>query len=763
MIPQSWPASDATPGPGLHRTGDIGVASDWRDLSYDWTPILTATGVTIYAYLRDTYDQQRSLFPYLLPQGPLIAEMQAMLGKATDWSLRGPEYLLATTGLVQVEVGYGQTADPDHPQRTRVAYYTVGRLDHPILDWSMVQQVLDAVLVALAPDGSLTDRSGQRKQAQAALRTLGQAGFLHPRPDRVFWTLGAWPNLLPTLIMDERWVALFTHLHGADAVPRYRQQARAWVESAQRTRERLLQHNAVIQDLIHTAQRQLPGGPRGGSGAGGAGHGSSATLGAPATDPATSGEAIRVTQPASVADVSLGCRQAVRVTQPASATSAAGSHRDALHATRPARSDMSLQRDQLTSRCREMNIFPAATNILPEADDLPLVEPHLRDAELASTRLDTAFWVAVNQILYGVAQRYPHTPGEKKAAERRFKRHAIPTGAVLAALRAVMTLPSERQPRRFADALRLPVFHACLQHALALLPARSEATRAEQWPDFLQAYRTVGVPHGRRDVSAAEYQVLAHLFERHADACWEVLSRVAARATPVKLTALYLKAAVANNARAATVTALHMQAASAPCRHGALAVGRPDAAGVDARAALLDREQLSPHLLTPEMTLDLLQAWIDEADARQDTLQNRKGWLIWGIESGYWPADHPKLPPRPPSAQRLVPPLAWTSPQPRPPAADLPPPTPLASSPTLVALWTTVQAELARHLPPVEFDTWLRATALAELADGTATIATPNVFARDKLEGRYVPPIRAALQAILGYAVDVQVVIGGAP
>jgi hypothetical protein len=63
MIPQSWPASDATPGPGLHRTGDIGVASDWRDLSYDWTPILTATGVTIYAYLRDTYDQKRKCKP----------------------------------------------------------------------------------------------------------------------------------------------------------------------------------------------------------------------------------------------------------------------------------------------------------------------------------------------------------------------------------------------------------------------------------------------------------------------------------------------------------------------------------------------------------------------------------------------------------------------------------------------------------------------------------------------------------------------------
>jgi chromosomal replication initiator protein len=72
-----------------------------------------------------------------------------------------------------------------------------------------------------------------------------------------------------------------------------------------------------------------------------------------------------------------------------------------------------------------------------------------------------------------------------------------------------------------------------------------------------------------------------------------------------------------------------------------------------------------------------------------------------------------------------------------------------------------VQAELSRAVPPEVFATWLSATHLAELRDGTAIIATPNVFARDKLADDYLPLLTTTLQTVLGYPAQVQIVIGG--
>jgi chromosomal replication initiation ATPase DnaA len=59
-----------------------------------------------------------------------------------------------------------------------------------------------------------------------------------------------------------------------------------------------------------------------------------------------------------------------------------------------------------------------------------------------------------------------------------------------------------------------------------------------------------------------------------------------------------------------------------------------------------------------------------------------------------------------------------------------------------------------------EFTTWLSTTWLVEVVDGVATIATPNVFARETLEGRFLPLITAALHTVLGSAVQPQIVIG---
>jgi hypothetical protein len=366
----------------------------------------------------------------------------------------------------------------------------------------------------------------------------------------------------------------------------------------------------------------------------------------------------------------------------------------------------------------------------------PPVAPHLRPAELSSTRQDAAFWQAVNQILSGSAQRYPHTPGEKKAAERAFKRAAIPIGVVLAALRAVMTLPPATRPARFGDALKLPAFHAAVQEALALLPTLAPLpTTGRDWHAFLHTYRQRGDGQGLRDVPPTAYAALHALFTAQPDDCWQVLERWQA-APPPRVSPATLRRAVA----------YHRQARLQPSLpwHGA----EPARGSDDPRRALLVQAGLSPHLLTRGMSEDYLRAWLQEADARAAELTNRVGWLTWGIRSGHWPHEHPQLQGRRASERRPPPP---------PPA---PPPTPIsAEQQAWQALWSAVQTRLSADVGAQEYATWLENTALLELTPGQAVVGTPNIFARETVAEQYAPLIAAALQQQTRQSIQVQVVL----
>lgn len=75
-------------------------------------------------------------------------------------------------------------------------------------------------------------------------------------------------------------------------------------------------------------------------------------------------------------------------------------------------------------------------------------------------------------------------------------------------------------------------------------------------------------------------------------------------------------------------------------------------------------------------------------------------------------------------------------------------------------IWQAALGDLELQLPKSEFNTWLRETTLVEVEHNQAIIGTPNIFAREVLEGRYHEPIRSTLSSLLGYPVDVQVVIG---
>ena len=780
------PTAATTSLPALFRAGDIGVSSEWRDISYDWPPLLTAAGVSIYSYLRDTYDHQRSLRPFILnPDGPTKTRIQQMLGYRTSWAIQGPEYLLSTVGLLHVEVGYGPSLDPERPKRTRVAYYVVGRLDHPVLDWSMLDRVLDALMPALDNAPGEHGAAERQRKAQAALRSLAQAGMLQDTdPDDLLYPYGAWPTLLPTLTDDARWIALFTQIHGVDAVVRYRRHARAWVEYVQRAAARLTEENRAIGDHLLAAQRRGPHG--GGSPPDTVPEPSRSPRNAPRGESRhTATQAVGVTHTAS-SDTDLhASRQAVGVTRTAAATDRQQPHADAGNRAAAGTADLSLQRDQLINRSRRgMQDIPRSTpapNWVPLDDttlgdsmsNVPLVEPHLQDAELLSTRQDGYFWCAVQQILYGTQQRYNHTPGEKQAALRQFKRTNTPIGVILAALRAVMTLPPPQRPQSFGDALKREVFHACVQQALALLPARrNAASAANSWPQFLAAYRSVGQSTGLRDVSASDYHVLAALFAKQPDECWEVLNRVEHAAQVADLSPAYLRRAIVNNQRAAAKAALLPAEFPAVCHpsDGSAPVPRPRslhppaAQPDDVRCALLEHEGVPEAVLTDEMTEDFIRIWIAEADARRDQVYNRPGWLAWGLESGIVPAEHPQLRPR--SPRSVSSPRPVQSPRADPAAS----PAPLPEGDLHVQnVWRHVLGAMEDRLPRAEFETWIKPCQLLALDAGSgadeaprAIVGTPNVFVRQELEGRYHNALLAALQGQLQQPVDVHCVIGAA-
>jgi chromosomal replication initiator protein len=71
----------------------------------------------------------------------------------------------------------------------------------------------------------------------------------------------------------------------------------------------------------------------------------------------------------------------------------------------------------------------------------------------------------------------------------------------------------------------------------------------------------------------------------------------------------------------------------------------------------------------------------------------------------------------------------------------------------------TIQLQTSRQ----EFDTWLRGTTLVALDGGMATVGTSSPFHKEGLENRYLAPVRRSLGDIVGYPVQVRVVIASGP
>jgi hypothetical protein len=407
-------------------------------------------------------------------------------------------------------------------------------------------------------------------------------------------------------------------------------------------------------------------------------------------------------------------------------------------------------------------------------DAIPRMSTYLRDDELATTRLDARFWQAVQQIMHGNAQRYPHTDGEKKAVRRLTNKTGAPAGVLLAALRAVMTLPAPQRPHRFGDALKLDLFHVCVQQALALLPARTDPTGPHGgWTEFLKVYRSVGQAQGLRNVSPSDYHALNALFVQQPDACWEVLNRVEHAAQLPDLSPAYLRRAITNNQREAVRHALltvEQRAACGADRGGSAptpwspSTEPTPPVPEDLRAALLRQEGVPAAILTDDMTVEYIRLWIAEADARQSELDDRRKWLRWGIKSGKPPAEHKQLPPAKRTTAATHDGRARAAPH-----AELPLPAPVKNTSTkhvsapdepLDIQWRAALDVLQAQMSPDVYDTWIRCSRLLLIDGNDAILGTPNVFVRDAMERDHRTAVEAALRQVSGRALTLQVVIG---
>ncbi|NTW01031.1 MAG: chromosomal replication initiator protein DnaA [Oscillochloris sp.] len=85
----------------------------------------------------------------------------------------------------------------------------------------------------------------------------------------------------------------------------------------------------------------------------------------------------------------------------------------------------------------------------------------------------------------------------------------------------------------------------------------------------------------------------------------------------------------------------------------------------------------------------------------------------------------------------------------------------------LTQIWQAALGAIQLQTSRQDYETWLRGTTLLALDGGLATIGTASAFHKEGLENRFMAPVRRSLGDVVGYPVQVRVVIasgqGGRP
>lgn len=77
----------------------------------------------------------------------------------------------------------------------------------------------------------------------------------------------------------------------------------------------------------------------------------------------------------------------------------------------------------------------------------------------------------------------------------------------------------------------------------------------------------------------------------------------------------------------------------------------------------------------------------------------------------------------------------------------------------LTKVWNTTLGSLQVQLPRHEYNTWVRGATLLDIDNGVAIVRAPNAFIKEGLESRYLATLREQLGSVVGFPVDVRVVL----
>jgi chromosomal replication initiator protein len=77
----------------------------------------------------------------------------------------------------------------------------------------------------------------------------------------------------------------------------------------------------------------------------------------------------------------------------------------------------------------------------------------------------------------------------------------------------------------------------------------------------------------------------------------------------------------------------------------------------------------------------------------------------------------------------------------------------------LTQIWQAALGAIQLQTSRQDYETWLRGTALLALDGGLATVGTASAFHKEGLENRFMAPVRRSLGDVVGYPVQVRVII----
>ena len=77
----------------------------------------------------------------------------------------------------------------------------------------------------------------------------------------------------------------------------------------------------------------------------------------------------------------------------------------------------------------------------------------------------------------------------------------------------------------------------------------------------------------------------------------------------------------------------------------------------------------------------------------------------------------------------------------------------------LAKIWSTALGTMQVQTSRQEFNTWLRVASLQMIDNGVATVGVPSTFYKEGLENRYIGPLRELLSDLVGFPVQLRVVI----